>query len=63
MTQKKPLVVEKTPIAMTPRTGITRELNLLYQRRAVVLNLIQSLEVYERCHGVTSLDSGKRKSA
>jgi len=63
MTAKKPLVLEKTPVALTPSRGFERELALLYQRRAVVVNLIQSLEVYERCHAVTSMDSGKRKSA
>ena len=62
--EKKPLVVEKKlPVALNPKRGFERELDLLYQRRAVVVNLIQSLEVYERCHAVATLDAGKRKTA
>ena len=62
--EKKPLGVEKqAPETLTPMRGFTRELDLLYQRRAVVVNLIQSLEAYDRYHRVTSMDARRRKTA
>jgi len=62
--EKKPLAVEKkAPETLTPMRGFTRELDLLYQRRAVVVNLIQSLEAYDRYHRVTSVDARRRKTA
>jgi hypothetical protein len=62
--ENKPLAVEqKSPVSLNPSRGVARELDLLYQRRAVIVNLIQSLEVYERCHAVTTMDARRRKTA
>jgi hypothetical protein len=60
---KKPLVVEKSPMARNSGYGLDRELKHLYQRRAVVVKLIESLEVYERCQPLTSMEGRKRKTA
>ena len=62
--EKKPLVVEQeTLVPLNQSRGVARELDLLYQRRAVIVNLLQSLEVYERCHAVTTMDARRRKTA